>query len=798
VARIGLAGFACGVILLYSLAHLPPLHWLISAMVIPFLTLLVTTSPLRRVGAMLVAGVLSGMLWAGWQADVRQQGTLPASLEGEILEVSGYLCDVPSNGSFSSVRFAFCVDRWHLPSRFKSADPPGLPQKLRLAWYGEAATTNLTQRLRLKVVLKRPHGSVNPVGFRYESWLYRKGFGATGTIRDLVPDSNSDCPLRCQYHGWRNSLVRAASERLSSARHFPLVTSLMIGYRGYMEPRHWDVLKATGTIHLVAISGLHLGLIAAGAGFICRRLLLCLPQGRISPGRLRGLVFLCVSLASFAYALAAGFSVPTRRALIMVIIAGWVLLGARKTGAFTGLLGALVVVLLSDPFSPLDQGFWLSFGAVSVLVLLFSLRLRQAGWLQGLLLAQFAVFAALWPILAVLGQSQVAIGFVANLFAIPWVSLVVMPVLVLGALVMGISPLADGIVINAFDLVFGVLWEGLAWLADVDVTMPTPGVPTLLVLAVVVMVALLVPFRGFRLATVCLVVVWVTGALFKGSPGGALNTPVDDPELWVWDVGQGLSVMVRDQHQVLVYDTGPALEGVYSAVDSVLIPNLRELGVRHIDTLVISHGDGDHAGGLPLLFNSFGVGQVVTGEPERVAGMLPTGSGAKVQPCAQRGSQAMGSLSVSYWRSPGEAGSRHKVDSNDASCVLTIRSASSSVEVVLPGDITRRAESRFIAGRSQETAGFRVVLAPHHGSKTSSSWQWVEQMAPDLVVFSAGYRHRFGHPHPDVVGRYLSAGSRILNTATSGALHLVWQQGGVSVTEARAQTPFWIRKPESR
>ncbi len=787
VARIGLAGFACGVILLYSLAVLPPLPWLISAMVIPFLTLRVADSPVSRGAAMLFAGVLAGMCWAGWQADSRQKAILPADLEGEELEVSGYVCDVPTDGSFSSVRFAFCVERWHLPEHVRA---PDMPRKLRLAWYGEAATTRIPQRLRLRVVLKRPHGAVNPVGFRYESWLFRKGFGATGTIRELAPDAGLDCQSVCRYHRWRNGLVDAASERLSGARHFPLITSLMIGYRGHMEPGHWDVLKATGTIHLVAISGLHLGLVAAGAGFVCRRLLLCLPQGHVTPGRLRGVVFLCVSLASLAYALAAGFSVPTRRALVMVIIAGWILLGARRTGAFTGLLGALFLVLLGDPFSPLDQGFWLSFGAVSVLVLLFSLRLHQAGWLQGLLLAQLAVFAALWPILEVLGQSQVLIGFVANLFAIPWVSLLVMPVLVVGALAMAISPAADGVVINALDLVFGALWQGLSWLAGVELAMPAPGLPTLLLLAGVVMAALLVPFGGFRKVTGCLVVLGLTVPLVMGERTGADNTRADHPELWVWDVGQGLSVMVRDRKQVLVYDTGPALEGVYSAVESVLIPNLKQLGVRRIDTLVISHGDGDHAGGLPLLFSAFEVGRVVTGEPERVAAMLPDDAGVTVESCARNGSRAMGNLDLSFWRSPGE------VEGNDASCVLTVRSASHAMEVVLPGDITRRVERLFPVNPVQEPDPFRVVLVPHHGSKTSSSEQWVGAMAPDIALFSAGYRHRFGHPHEDVVSRYLSAGSRLLNTATSGAVHLVFRRDGVSVTEARAQTPFWIRKPE--
>ena len=791
MARVGLAGFACGVILLYSLAVLPPLLWLITVMVIPLSMLMWAGAPVLRGLAIVIAGGLLGIIWAGLQADTRQRDTLPASLEGVVLEVSGYLCDVPSRGSFGSVRFGFCVEQWHLPPDLEAPGAQELPQKVRLAWYGEAATTSLPQQLRLKVVLKRPHGSVNPAGFRYESWLYRKGFGATGTIRALTADRSSVCRLGCRYHRWRNGLVNVTSERLAEARHFPLITSLMIGYRGHMEPGHWDVLKATGTIHLVAISGLHLGLVAAGAGFLCRRLLLCLPQRWASPHRLRGLVFFCVSLASLAYALAAGFSVPTRRALIMVVFAGWVVLGARKAGAMTGLLGAMVMVLLSDPFSPLDQGFWLSFGAVFVLVLLFSLRLRQAGWFRGLILAQVAVFAALWPILESLGQSQVVIGFVANLFAIPWVSLVVMPLVVAGALVMMVTPAVDGLVADVLDGVFGVLWRGLSWLAEVDVMIAAPGMPVLLLLALVVLLALLVPFRGFRAATISLGMLWMVTGVNTDSRSNTRNAPVDAPELWVWDVGQGLSVMVRHEDQVLVYDTGPALPGVYSAVDSELIPNLRELGVRRIDTLIISHGDGDHAGGLPLLLDTFNVRRLITGEPSRIKAMLPDNPELKVNTCASQGTRRMGGLELHFWRSPG------KVEGNDASCVLTIRFGLPAVEVVLPGDITRRTERIFTEGQRSGAAQFRVVLAPHHGSKTSSSELWVKQLAPDIVVFSAGYRHRFGHPHPEVVSRYLSAGSRLLNTATSGAVRLVWHGKDMLVTEARAQTPFWIRKPES-
>ena len=793
VARVGLAGFACGVILLYSLAVLPPLHWLICAMAVALFIMFAASSRWLRIAGILLSGVIAGLAWAGWQADNRQQSVLPEALEGRELEVSGYLCDVPSEGSFSSVRFGFCVEQWHLAEVSETYLPHELPRQLRLAWYGDDATTTPGHRLKLAVVLKRPHGAVNPEGFRYESWLYRKGFGATGTVRELSRDDQPACPLRCHYHRWRSGLVETTSLRLSEARHFPLMMSLMIGYRGHMQPEHWDVLKATGTIHLVAISGLHLGLIAAGAGFICRRLLLVLPERRLSPSTLRGTVFLAVTIASLGYALVAGFSVPTRRALIMVVIAGWVLLGARKTGVFTGLLAALFLVLISDPFSPLDQGFWLSFGAVSVLVLLFGLRLGQAGWFRGLLLAQLAVFAGLWPILSTLGQAQPVVGLAANLFAIPWVSLVVMPLLVVGAALLVLVPSADALVVGVLDLVFSVLWRGLSWLADIELVMPAPGTHTIVAFSGVVLVALLVPFSGYRKATVGVVTLGIAAILFRAGVEEQQNALVAYPELRVWDVGQGLSVMLREQDRVLVYDTGPALEGVYSSVESVLLPNLRALGVRRIDTLVISHGDGDHAGGLPLLFETFDVGRVITGEPGRLAGKLP--AGLEAEACSGQVFVEMGKLALDFWRSSGEE------EGNDASCVLTVSSTNPSVEIVLPGDITRGVEQAFIAetgGDGKPDDRYRVVLAPHHGSKTSSSETWVWRMAPDLAVFSAGYRHRFGHPHPDVVDRYMSVGSDVMNTATSGAIRLKLGPEGVVTTLARAKAPFWIRKPENR
>jgi competence protein ComEC len=792
MARIGLACFACGVILLYCLTVLPPPSWvsLVAALVL-LLVFFIGRGRARRLW-LAPALVLLGFSWALLHADARLDSRLPGLLEGRALGVSGYVCGVPESGSFGSVRFPFCVSEWHLST---GELPPGysrerLPERIRLAWYGEDADLQVPTRLRLTVFLKKPHGAVNPRGFRYESWLFRQNYGATGTIRQATRDLSVPCGAVCRYHYWRADTVQNLIGRLESVESAPLIASLMLGYRGLLEPEHWQVLRATGTIHLVAISGLHLGLVAIGAGFLIRRLLVWLPERWLSPAHARLALFVLVCLASLAYALAAGFSVPTRRALIMVVVGCWYVFEARRGRAADALLLALVLVLVSDPVSPLDQGFWLSFGAVGILTLVFSGLLRPAAWWRSLLLAQVAIFAALWPILTVLDQSQPLAGFVANLVAIPLVSLLIMPAVFLSALAMMLAPALEPLFTGILDLLLKGLWWFLEQASGLVLPVIMPGFGELLCFAVIVALALAFPFRGLRLTLAATMAIWLgaSGGLFAHRED-VENTRVSFPEIRVWDVGQGLSVLVREDDRVLLYDTGPALEGVYSSVESVLLPNLRALGVQRIDTLVISHADGDHSGGVPLLLSRVRVDEIISGEPEEMARRLDSGRSVDVQPC-QHPSGKAGLVSVA-WQSGGEE------SGNDASCVLTFAFNQGRQQVIFGGDISARTEQAFIANSPALAAGansFRVVLAPHHGSNTSSSPEWVAGLAPDLVLFSAGYRHRYGHPHPDVVSRYRAAGSQLLNTATSGALHLTFTPDGVRVIEERQGAPFWIER----
>ncbi|MGM0767356.1 MAG: DNA internalization-related competence protein ComEC/Rec2 [Pseudomonadota bacterium] len=785
-----LVAFACGVILLYTFPVVPPLGWLMGAVVSAlFGVVRFRSRPLGAMAAVLL-GLAAGVAWATWHTSDRLQQALPGGLEGRVLPVSGYLCGIPSRGSFDSLRFNFCVTRWHLPDAPEMV-APGLPDKIRLAWYGADGRELPGHRLRLEVVLKKPHGALNPAGFRYETWLFRQGFGATGTVRAVAEDWSEACPLHCRYVAWRHQLADAVALVMGQGKHYPLLASLLIGHRGEMTPEHWEILQGTGTIHLVAISGLHLGLVAIGAGFIARRLINAVPAGYLAPATGRYLALAIVAIASLVYALAAGFTVPTRRALIMVLVAGWVVLKGRQVPAWQGLALALFLVLLMDPFAPLDQGFWLSFGAVAVLVTVFAGRLAPPRWWSALLLAQVAVFAGLWPILSVLGQGQPYSGLLANLLAIPWVSVVVMPVLAIGSALIWLVPASQSGVLMLFDGVLEVLWQVLGWLASLEMPAGHPGIGPATVFSLLILTALVLPSGRVR---------WVLGlsglVILADTPirGNDPNPWVESVEIRVWDVGQGLSVLARHHDQVVLYDTGPAVPGVFSAVDSVLIPNLQRLGVKRIDTLIISHGDGDHAGGLTALFAAFPVGEVISGEPVRLRQLTDGVAAPAPVPCATARSRGVGGMTVDFWQSPEPA------NANDASCVVTISRSEGSAQVILPGDITRTAEHNLLTQQEAEAsviaeAGERVVVAPHHGSNTSSSAAWVTALAPQWVIYSAGYRHRFGHPHPAVVDRYRAAGSRQLNTAESGAIRLELGATGVTVHQQREGAPFWIRSP---
>jgi competence protein ComEC len=732
-----------------------------------------------------LAGLLLGAGGAAWNAAKQQSSTLPAALEGEPLQVQGYLCDRPTPGNFGSQRFSLCVTGW---GNSLSARYPHLPDKLRLSIYGDKARQVIPHTVSARVVLKRPHGSVNPSGFRYESWLFRHGYGATGSVRELKALSLSECALICAYHRWRSDVIDGLEQGLGHAVHFPLAVALLSGYRGELTGHHWDTLKATGTIHLVAISGLHLGLVAAAAAWLTRRLMVSLFAHRVSAQTIRATVFWSVVLVSTGYALLAGFTVPTRRALLMVVVGSWYLTRAARPPLWQAWLVSLLGVLLLDPVAPLDRGFWLSFMAVAVLLMLFGGRVGRPGAIRSLILAQAGIFAGLLPALVWAGEGSPLAGLLANLLAIPVISLVVMPVLMVSGILLLVLPGNSGWLAWLVDGVLGMLWVPLETLAGQVVPTLYPDFGVALLVSGLFLSLAMIPGSRAGLWAVLLVSAWVWQE--SGRQDSSPERPADHFRVHVWDVGQGLSVLIEYGNRTLLYDTGPAIPGSYSAVENVLLPNFRALDIHWIDTLVVSHADTDHAGGLQALTRHLPVGQVVSGEPGAVRELLP---GREVGPCSLLTSGTQGQVRFRSWRSSRAA------EGNDSSCVLLVEAP--GMILLLPGDITRRTEAELLASdwlpdRLRDRAGrYRLMLAPHHGSKTSSGDALLSVFGPDLTLFSAGYRHRYGHPHPDVVKRYRKHRLATENIACSGAITVQVEGGHARVTRSRDSAGFWIDPP---
>ncbi len=624
------------------------------------------------------------------------------------------------------------------------ADAP-VPRRLRLSWYG-GPPVHAGEIWRLTVRLKSPRGFHNPGGFDYERWLFAHGIGATGYVRRS--DGNRLLEPPRGIDALRGRLAAAIARSLDDSSLSGLVRALALGARDGISPGQWQVLRRTGTAHLVAISGLHIGLVAGLLLWTGRRLWLRFGTWRIDAGTAGAASAL---LGAVGYAALAGFSLPTQRALIMlaVSLAAWV--WRRHASPWQGYSLALIGVCLRDPLAPLGSGFWLSFTAVAWILFVVANRLGPARrWVETL-----KVQAMLW-----LGMTPLMIyGFhqigwtapLANLVAIPLVGFVVVPLILTGCLAWWLWPDAAQALWHWAEGVLGGVWVWLAWLAQWSAgAWPLPA-PTL---------------TGVVLASVGLGLL----AAPRGLPGrwlGALllipllSPPVERPppgQLWLTllDVGQGLAVVAETTRHVLVYDTGPRFSDRFDAGSDIIAPFLDGRGRRHVDLVVVSHADGDHRGGLAGLLRRF-PSPVVTSDPDALG--LPAAE------CrAGRSWRWDGVEFELLWPLSGISGS-----GNDRSCVLKI-TAAGGASVLLPGDLEAGGEAALVARYGSRLAA-RVLVAPHHGSRTSSTSAFLDAVRPALILVAAGHGNRFGFPHPEVVARYRQRG-RILTTADSGAIQV--------------------------
>jgi competence protein ComEC len=755
MGRVALA-FLLGACCIHSLARLPDWHGAVG--------LIAAALALACVGRFkLVAGLLAGLGWAWLSAASRSAGDLPTALEGQDLLVRGYVASFPREAAGDS---QFLLDVMQPRN--------GVSPRIRLVWYRSVRAPQAGELWQLVVRLKRRNGFANPGGTDHEAQLFREGIGATGYVRDDVRNARLAPPtLRyavTRARGWISGRIR---EAVRDPHVLGVLQGLAVGDTQAMTPEQWRVFAATGTTHLMAISGLHISMVAALAAWLGGAIVR-LPSAQARRWSAMHGQVIAGTTAAFLYSTLAGLSVPTQRTLLMLVIyfgARWY----RRQLAVTQALGlALIGVLLIDPFAPLAPGAWLSFGAVAIILLAVVGRVRREGPIAGFARIQAAVTIGLVPLLLISFGSVSLISPLANVVAIPLFTLLLVPTVLLGACVASVWLPAGEWVLALPAQVLQWTWPMLQWLSKYPLALwhfPQPPVAAFVALILGVLLLVAPGIWPTRLVGVllCLPV-----ALHRvPSPG------VGNFELTMLDVGQGLAVVVRTQAHVLVYDAGPAFPSGRDAGELAVLPYLRHRGVRHLDALVISHGDLDHRGGANSVLAGVPAAHVLAGPS---VGLLSRSHA----PC-RRGQR---------WNWDGvEFELLHPVHSarasdNDSSCVLLVRSGAGSV--LLAGDVEAIAESEIVDGG---LSPMTVVVVPHHGSRTSSSARFVAAARPALALVSAGYRNRWGLPRHDVVERWRVAGARVFTTADSGAIEITLAAGRPPVAREYRQTRrrYWHR-----
>jgi competence protein ComEC len=758
----------CGVLAVHLLAQLPP-RWLVLASSAVGAGLFV---PHR---SRLAGCVVLGFAWCALRAGIALDARLPALLEGSDFDVVGVVADLPLRRT-DATRFLLRPELVRLAG--KEIELAG---DLRVSWYGRVPSDlDACSRWQLRLRLKRPRGLVNPGGFDAERQALERGIVATGYVREDAGNARVGAVGAC-IDGVRARIARGIDARVGDDRMAALLRALAIGDTRGLGDAEWEVARATGVSHLLSISGFHVGVAAAFAAMLVRLAWRAVP--RLG---LRLPLPLAQAPAAFAtaaaYGLLAGASLPTQRTVLMIAVVALARCSRRACGGVQTLALALLAIVLADPLSTLSPGFWLSFGGVAFLMLCMRPSQRR-GWRDGLRelgVAQLVMSLTLLPLtIGFFGQTSPA-GVLANLVAVPLVSFVIVPSCLLAVLALLVLPLLATPLLEVAAACLHVLWwllEGMAAWPGAQQQFATPAWWALvsgLIGATWALLPRAVPVRWpallLTLPLLCADRVPIADGAFK---------------VQVIDVGQGLSVLLRTRSHAMLFDAGARYPSGFDLGRATVLPSLHALGVRRLDLLVVSHGDNDHAGGAAAVAAAFPDARRLAGEPER--------GGTAAAPC-EKGQ---------YWRwdgvgfamlSPDPGPHGRGAAQNDRSCVLLV--SGSAGRLLLTGDIGRRIEPEVAA---QVPAGPPLVLVvPHHGSRSSSSADFVHALAPVAALVSAAWRSRFGHPHAEVVARYRRAGVPLWNTADAGSLALEFPADAPPrpVRGERIERPrYWRERP---
>ncbi|MFV2947067.1 DNA internalization-related competence protein ComEC/Rec2 [Pseudomonas japonica] len=686
-----------------------------------------------------------GVCWSVPSAQRALDDRLAPELDGRTLWIEGKVVGLPTRDT-DQVRFEL-----EAPHSRRAE----LPERLRLTWR-DAPPVNSGERWRLAVTLKRPQGLLNPHAADPEAALLARRIGGLGSVKDGER-------LSAASGAWRDG-IRQRLLAVDAWGQEAALAALVLGDGGGMARERWDVLQATGTVHLLVISGQHIGLLAG----LVYSLVAGLFRFGWWPPRQPWLPWACglAFAAALGYGLLAGFQVPVQRACVMLAVVLLWRLRFRHLGIAWPLLIALIAVLFFEPLAGLLPGFWLSFAAVAVLVLVFSARLGAWSPWRAWGRAQWCIAVGLLPVLLALGLPVSLSAPLANLFAVPWLSVLVLPLALAGTVLLPLPLVGEALLWLAGGLL-AVLFELLGWLANWRPAWIAPALPIGIWLLVSLGALLLLLPAGLPMR----VLGWPLLLLAGFAPREQI--PPGQVDVWQLDVGQGLAFVLRTREHALLYDAGPAREAL-DLGERVVLPSLRKLGVETLDLMLLSHAHADHAGGAGAVWQGLPVRRVIAGEP---ASELP------MQPCTSGEGWEWDGVRFSLWQWAGAD------DSNQHSCVLKVEASGETL--LLAGDIDRLAEEAWLQGPQAGPVDW--LQAPHHGSRTSSSPRFLDTLLPRGVLISRGRHNGFGHPSLLVMARYAARQIATYDSALLGAVHL--RLGSFGKARGLRERPRFWREP---
>ncbi len=636
--------------------------------------------------------------------------------------------------------------------------------KLIVSWYKTEQKVKAGQVWQFDLKLKPIHGYQNPGSFDYSKWLFRQGYDATATVKKarLIQEQSYDIGSRI--NRIRASTASLIESNFQSPRVQALIKALTIGDKSQISYEDSQLFKDTGTAHLIAISGLHIGLMAFLGILFGRLVFVFFTHERFNRFKYEAIFAI---IFAFIYAMLAGFSVPTIRALIMVVAFSMAHALKKKISRWQAWSMALLIVLIIDPMSVLDAGFWFSFGAVAALMFAFTERKLNTNRLLSFINAQLVILVGLMPLMVIVFGQINLLTPIANLLVLPLASLLLIPLIFASFIVYLFSDVMAAFLFSLVEKLSNALFAILDYLQQFNyLTVPITHIDTLSMLSLIIVAVILLLPKLFRWQYLSLVLLL---PIFLKNPNQLIEGSF---QVNVLDVGQGLSMVITTKNHTLIYDTGAKYDTGFNLASTVVIPYLQNQGINIVDKLILSHKDNDHAGGVNELMTQYPAMQIydVVGE------YTDCKKGLSWQ-WDQVDFEVLSPFNI------------HPYLGNNSSCVIKISNSYGSI--LITGDIEDPVEYRLIH-QLPKAIKSHVLLVPHHGSRTSSSQQFVKQVSPKIAVNSSGYANQFNHPHPLIKQVYLDQGIKFYDTKDKGMIELLFNESGVNIEQySELNHHFW-------